>query len=227
MDSSLPQRRPMDTGEIFGEAFRLYSENAVLFLGVLAVLLVPLALLELILPAFSFLSIFVNTFSLAALILVIGARELGKDISIREAYESVGVNTYVNLLITNILAGIAIVIGLVLLIVPGVYLLVRFAFIDPAVVLEKKGITEAFSRSSELVKGSWWRIFGIGLLVFILLVIPEGGLGILLGTAVSPRVSYFAGTVVGMLVQPFAMSALILLYYDVCRRKEGSTSAAV
>jgi hypothetical protein len=216
----------MDVGEILNAAFNLYRDNAGLFLGTLAVLLIPQAILDFISPFFSGLSFFTSTFSLAALILVISARYLGQPITIGGAYSAVGVGTWVILLVTNFLAAIMIGIGLILIIIPGIFLLVKFAFIDPVIMLERKGITEAFSRSWDLVRGSWWRVFGIGILVFILTVIAEGLLTAVLGAALTQRGASVVGVLVGLVVQPFTMSALVLLYYDLRLRKEGAIGSA-
>ncbi|MGW6459692.1 hypothetical protein ACWF94_27830, partial [Streptomyces sp. NPDC055078] len=46
----------------------------------------------------------------------------------------------------------------------GIWLWVRFAFAPAAVVFENRGPVDAMSRSWQLVRGDWWRIFGITLL---------------------------------------------------------------
>lgn len=51
------------------------------------------------------------------------------------------------------------------------WLAVRWMFTTVAIAWEDSGAIAAFSRSSELVKGNWWRTFGILLLFWILLQI--------------------------------------------------------
>jgi hypothetical protein len=99
--------------------------------------------------------------------------------------------------------------------------------VQPAVVLERKGIGESFGRSSELVRGSWWRVFGIGLLVFVLFAIAGGVLTTVLSVAVSERVSVVVSALVNVLVEPFALGSLVLLYYDLRLRKEGTIGEPV
>ena len=54
----------------------------------------------------------------------------------------------------GILSGIGIGIGFILLIVPGLILLTIWAVIAPAIVVENRGVFEAFGRSRELVRGN-------------------------------------------------------------------------
>jgi hypothetical protein len=58
------------------------------------------------------------------------------------------------LLVLGILAG---------LVVAG-WLMIRFYLATPALMLERQGIVKSMSRSAKLVRGSWWRVFGIALL---------------------------------------------------------------
>ena len=53
----------------------------------------------------------------------------------------------------SILAGLAITIGLVLLIVPGLFLITIWAVIVPVIIIERSGALASFRRSRELVRG--------------------------------------------------------------------------
>jgi len=52
--------------------------------------------------------------------------------------------------------------------VVALWLMVRFSLASPALMLEKQGIVKSLSRSTKLVRGSWWRVFGIQLLATII-----------------------------------------------------------
>src|SRR3989442_14774010 len=77
---------------------------------------------------------------------------------------------------------IAEAIGFVLLVLPGlavfcaaVYLVVRWSLVVAAMMAEDIGPIRGLGRSWNLVSGSWWRAFGILVIVFILqLIIPYG-----------------------------------------------------
>ena len=58
------------------------------------------------------------------------------------------------------LAGIGIAAGLLLLIVPGVYLAVRWYLTAVAVTIEDLAPIPAMRRSAELVEDAWWATFG-------------------------------------------------------------------
>jgi hypothetical protein len=60
-----------------------------------------------------------------------------------------------------ILVGAAVVLGFVLLLVPGFYLLVALSLAMPALVLEGRGPIDALKLSRHLMRGHWWRTAGI------------------------------------------------------------------
>ena len=62
------------------------------------------------------------------------------------------------------LAGLAIIGGTVLLVIPGIFLLVRLAFAGQAAAIEGVGPGAAFGVTMRVTKGSWWRVAGIGVL---------------------------------------------------------------
>ena len=49
-----------------------------------------------------------------------------------------------------------------------IYFAVRWGFVFEVLLLEKTNIRNAFKRSSELVRGTWWRVFGTLLLILLL-----------------------------------------------------------
>jgi hypothetical protein len=66
----------------------------------------------------------------------------------------------------NFLSGIGIFLGLILLIVPGIYLFVRWSAAVPALIAEEAGISESLSRSAEAVEGRFWHVLGAILVVW-------------------------------------------------------------
>ncbi len=67
-----------------------------------------------------------------------------------------------------LLIGIGVMIGMVLLIVPGIILYVIWSVAAPALVEERRGVFASLSRSRDLTRGHRWKIFGT---LFVMLVI--------------------------------------------------------
>lgn len=70
--------------------------------------------------------------------------------------------------------------GLVLLIVPGVILWLRWSVAIPVQVNEKLGISRSMSRSAELTKGSRWALLGLYLILMIAVIALQMVLGLAL-----------------------------------------------
>jgi hypothetical protein len=66
---------------------------------------------------------------------------------------------------TGILAGLVILFYTLLLIIPGVIRMVKYAFCANVVALRNKGWTEALEYSENLVKGNGWEVFGFQFLI--------------------------------------------------------------
>ncbi|TSC52288.1 MAG: hypothetical protein LiPW41_499 [Parcubacteria group bacterium LiPW_41] len=62
-----------------------------------------------------------------------------------------------------IFMGILIIIGLVLLVVPGIYLIFRFQFVTLFIVDKNMKIREAMKASTEMTKGIKWQLFRFAL----------------------------------------------------------------
>jgi hypothetical protein len=76
----------------------------------------------------------------------------------------VGLRNCLPLIGLAILLGLGVMIGFMLLLVPGLILLVMWAVAVPAKVVEKIGVMQAFSRSGDLTRGRRWPIFGLFLI---------------------------------------------------------------
>ncbi|MBI5285849.1 MAG: hypothetical protein HY874_12235 [Chloroflexi bacterium] len=97
------------------------------------------------------------------------------------------------------------------------YFAVRWTFSPQAVVIEGKRHWAALDISSSIVKGQWWRTFGM------LVVITLIGTGpLLLARAVSLLPALPSSAILAALVAltlPFLVAAQTLLYYDLRARK--------
>lgn len=127
------------------------------------------------------------------------------------------------------LYGLVVVSSFLVITIPFVaWLLVRWSFRYQALYLEHAGVGGSLSRSTVLVKGSWWRVAGILLLVFVIVAVLGAILQALFGlvTLVAPTglVRQSLGGVVSAVTQavllPFSAIAGTLLYLDQRVRRE-------
>jgi hypothetical protein len=87
--------------------------------------------------------------------------------TVGEAF-SIALTFFVPLLIATILSTVAMMIGMIFLIIPGIYLLIKFSLSGPAIVAENiKNPIAAMSRSWALTKGNSLYIFAFVLIVGI------------------------------------------------------------
>jgi hypothetical protein len=138
---------------------------------------------------------------------------------------------------------IAGIVGIVVLLgIPvTIWLYVRYALSGPALMLESTsrsatgtsrpiGVFGALRRSAELVRGSWWRLFGILLLILLIAGIISQVISVPFALPAffldeQPSDNQFLLTLVGIvaatITAPFTAAATALLYVDRRIRREG------
>ena len=182
----------LDMGRVIQEMFAVLGRNFVTFLALSAILVGLPALLTGFLQlkflrtdeGFAWQTIFGSlAAALGALILqgtVIYAtvNDLnGKRASVGDAL-AIGLRVFLPLLGIGLLWYLAVLLGVLLLIVPGLMILVAWSVCIPTYVAERTTLTGSFGRSAELTRGNRWRIFGLMLLYIIALLIVEAVLGV-------------------------------------------------
>jgi len=179
----------MSLGELLDRSFFLYRKHFTLFVGIIALphlvflafQLIGVAIRPHATTAFTamggvwLLVTLVVYFGVAAAsqgatIVAVSKVHLGNESSISEGFAGIkGRILYLGLIKIGIM--IAVGVGVILLIVPGIILALMWALAFPVEVLEDKGLRDATSRSSELTKGSRGRIFMIYFLFIVLFYI--------------------------------------------------------
>jgi hypothetical protein len=118
----------------------------------------------------------------------------------------------------GILAGIAIGIGFLLIIVPGLFLLTIWAVLAPSIVAEKRGVFEAFGRSRELVRGHGWQVFGVIVVLFLLQLVVGGVVQAIFRSASDSFVVYsLADLVVRVFIAPLSALAAAVMFFELKR----------
>ncbi len=113
----------------------------------------------------------------------------------------------------SILAAIAIGIGLVLVIVPGLILITIWAVIVPVIVIEQSGALASFGRSRALVRGRGWHVFGTLAIVFVILLVVDFVLGLIFSALPHVLGSGLSSVISGTLISPFLALVVTLVYY--------------
>ena len=231
--------RPRDAGALLRDAFSVYLRHFGTFLAIGAIVVVPSELIvsgvgleqlsgrydstpsfaEAAIPgAVSFLV--VSPLITAICVLALRSVASGDSPRAREALVR-GFEMFTPLFFAVLLAALGIALGL-LLIVPGIYLFVRWYFVPQAVVLEDMRGVAALRASSRRVEGFWWRAFGLIVLVNVVAVL----LGFVIGApfaaaadSTNRAVWSLGGQILASVItQPFAALYSTLLYFDLRQR---------
>jgi hypothetical protein len=80
---------------------------------------------------------------------------------------STGLSVALPLIGLAIISAIGIMLGMILLVVPGIILALMWSVAVPALVVERVGVFEALGRSSALTKGAKWKIFGLAVVIIV------------------------------------------------------------
>jgi hypothetical protein len=123
----------------------------------------------------------VATFVLtAALVVVVSEAVLGRRISIEGAWLRVRPRL-LPIIGASLLVTIIWFVATPFFLAPGVYFYVLLSLAVPAVVLEGQPVRASLRRSSSLIRGAWWRTFGILLLGLLVQVVISGVITLVLG----------------------------------------------
>jgi hypothetical protein len=115
---------------------------------------------------------------------------------------------------------------------------VWFAFTTPILIMERRGVIASLRRSAEIVRGRWWRTFGVLFLSLVITVLAEffvlpapftAGQQIILAVHSEPGGWLFVALVAlgalgriiaGTLINPFNAGVIAILYADRRMRRE-------
>jgi hypothetical protein len=121
--------------------------------------------------------------------------------------------------IAALAAGVAIEIGFLALVIPGIVLWVRLSVVAQAAAVEQAGVRAALRRSWRLTRFDQRHVFGLLLVVGVLVSGPSlGALALINGSGSSPGV-FALGVVVNTVVASFTALTTALLYFDLQARE--------
>jgi hypothetical protein len=170
---------PRGLGDLLATVFALFGRHVGLFLGVTLLVVAPVVLLVdglwgrrladgadanvplgAAVASFGLSAVVVPTLVTALFAVILQRLGRGEVPSMGEALDAAGerVLPAVGAVVLYVLGVAA---GLLVLLLPGVYLAVRWYFAAQAAVIDGLPPRAALGRSGELVEGSWWRVFGL------------------------------------------------------------------
>jgi hypothetical protein len=147
------------------------------------------------------------------------------DLSVGEIYRRVQPRLP-SLIAAGLAAGIGIFIGLLLLIVPGLFLLTIWSMIAVVIVLEGRGAGDSFGRSREIVRGHGWSVFGLLIVTFILVAVAEGLIGLVFAPLPDFLDAWLGGLVAHSVTVPFAAATIVTAYYRLTAASDAVAPAA-
>jgi hypothetical protein len=234
--------RPRDVGALFADAFGIQFRNLGSFLAISAAFVVPVEVVvsglgleqltsgydkspspgEAVIPSVVG---FLVTAPLVTATCVYALESLARGEGARPGQAILnGLEAFRPIFVAILLAAIGIALGLALLIVPGVYVAVRWYFVPQAVVIEGRRDVGALRRSAELTTGFWWRTAAIVLLANLAIAFPayliQAPLESAAESADRELVALIGRMAVEVLVTPFIALISTLLYYDLRARRE-------
>ncbi|MCA9412585.1 MAG: hypothetical protein KC944_15325 [Candidatus Omnitrophica bacterium] len=237
--------KAMSIGGILDTALRLYKDHFSTFLMVGLIVFVPYTAVLLAIVATSgappgyeegisnpggglgtvLYYFVVYPLSTGAMVCLISSTYLGRDMSATQSYlralQRIG-----TLLLTNLLYGLWVFIGFLLLIVPGILFSLWYMLATSIVVLEGTSSFVSLGRSKSLMKGNLSKGFVLQFLVICLALIGYFGISTLV--AVPATFLEFESIYLDIIMEsfleafflPFTTGAIVLLYYDLRVRKE-------
>ena len=237
---------PRGIGELLSAALQLYRRHWRTLMAIAAVVVVPLTLVQYgighwvrshgqqmqdqVVVSTSFWAV-AGASLLAALVglllyqvltgaitRTIAAEVAGQDLGVEQSYRF-GFARLGPILVVSILVGLATLLGLIVFIIPGIYIGVRLAVSTQALIVEDKRGTEAMRRSWELVGGHWWHA-AFTLLVAGLITAVVNAVITAPFSAGAWLVQGVAAAVATIVTLPFGALVGVLLYLDLRARKE-------
>lgn len=249
---------PMTVGGVWGKAFSVYGRNFIKLIVIAAIFQAPLTIIQAIpifsqpgqpgadsvgaeAPGFGFfdfgwlaifaLSVIVRLLAPAAIVYAVFQSLRGRDPSIANSLV-VAVSRLLPVLGVTILTTVAIGLGFLLFIIPGLVIIAVLYVAVPPVVVEKAGVGEAIGRSTQLTKGRRLPIFGIFVVWYILYVVSKQVVLIIFGAIIGLGDQTLLVFFVVQQVLEVALTALSsvlvsTVYHDLRVEKEGMDTEAL
>jgi len=203
------QFEPMTVGQILDRTFRLWRANFVRYIAMVAVVLVPLRIVQffwqtaligaanardpsLAVPIIGAIVVIIlavvgQNLSRAALMKSISESYLGGEATVGQSYRAI-LPRLGGVILASVMVGLVVGLGFLLLVVPGIIFSLWYALTIPVLILEGSKAGASMGRSRALVSGNLGKVFVLALVVFLITWIIGAAFGLIgrqVGLAVS------------------------------------------
>ena len=223
-------------GRVLDRTFSVLSRNFLAFFVVTAVAGLPTFLLSrstdvietgqnmalgfgLILLGF-FLAIVLYTLSQAIVLYGAFQNMRGRPVSLIESLQ-VGLRRFFPIVGLAIGMSFFVMLGFVLIFIPGLILLTMWFVATPACVVEKLGPFRSMGRSADLTRGYRWRIFGLMLVLFLISAVAGPIIDAVLATMGGTMLVLIGSLIWNGIWGAFYAVAAVVAYHDLRVAKEG------
>lgn len=121
--------------------------------------------------------------------------------------------------LASFISGLGIAVGFFLLLIPGIYLWLRWFVVAQAAAIERAGWSGALRSSHVLVRDNYWHLILFSICTALIGIVPFVLIGLAFGWE-STFASFLVGTVISVLTISFVALATALLYFDLRTRQE-------
>jgi len=212
--------RTIDVGTVVDKVFKTYQRYFAVLVSIAAILFVVEAVVRLVAGDSAWLGLVATIVGLILAQLYTGmvvevvndTRDGQLDASIGGLFNQV-TPVLLTLIGAAIVTGIAIAVGLVACILPGIALLTLWAVVAPAVVIERLGVFDAMSRSWNLVKTNFWQTLGVIVIFWIITFVITALIGFIFRES-SLAVAVVVAWIVHFLLAPLSALASSILFFE-------------
>ena len=217
--------RPLSFAEILDRAFRVFRDHFSVLVGISAVLWLPygailavgnpsrvvsgIAGIAFMLAGIAFWLLFPVTH--VALTAAVANVYLDRPITVGDAYRSIRI-ILTPIVGTYLLLYLLVTLGLIALIIPGIYLMICWSLLAPVMIVEHRFGMTALRRSRQLMTGVWWRTFGIFIVAGLITGVPMGVLQLFWSYIPVFGPILTAGT--KAIASTYGLVVLVIYYFD-------------
>jgi hypothetical protein len=172
----------------------------------------------------------------AAILVRLDAAAHDRTVPVGEAF-SIGLRRAPALFVASLLYSFAMVLGMFLLVIPGMIIMVYWLFGPIATVTESQGPIASLGYSFNIVRGHWWRTAALLTIIGILALVLYFVVGLVAGLAVAVNVDQIAqgqmpwyidfilNPLISGIASPLLYSLVLATFYDLQLRHEGADLA--